>query len=433
MRIAVVGAGISGNLVARLLGLRHHVALYEAEPNTGGHTRTIEVEAFGRIHRVDTGFMVFNDRTYPNFCHLLGLLGIEGTPTDMSLSVRCESTGLEYQGSSLDGLFAQRRNLVRPAFLGMLADILRFHRDATRSLEQGLGAISTAEWLADKGYGRWFVDRYLVPMSAAIWSCRAGELLAFPAHFLLGFLRNHGLIQLRDRPQWMTIRGGARRYVEALLGPMRDAVVTGTRVTSVRRHADHVVLHTDDGISEAFDAVVLACHADQALALLPDADDTERSVLGSFPYQANSALVHTDVRLLPRRRRAWASWNYLVTDDPEAPVAVTYDLSRLQGLDSPSPILLTLNGDAQVDPAHVLDRYQFHHPVFTADSIRAQERQRELNGRRHTYFCGAYWGYGFHEDGVNSALAVARGFGLGWDSWKAASTTAACITSAWRP
>jgi predicted NAD/FAD-binding protein len=429
MRIAIVGGGISGNLAARLLAARHDVTLFESEPRAGGHSRTIDVHAFGSTHRVDTGFMVFNERTYPNFCRLLRLLGIEAAPTDMSLSIRCDAVGLEYQGSSLNGLFAQRRNLVRPAFLRMLADIVRFNRAASCWIDAGLGEGSVRDLLAEHRFGGWFVDKYLVPMSAAIWSCAAGQLLDFPAHFLLGFLRNHGLLQIHDRPQWQTVTGGARRYVEALLAPLRDRVVAGRGVEAVWRRPDHVLVQTCGQPAEAFDAVVLACHADTSLALLRDADADEERILASFPYQSNEAVVHTDTSLLPRRRRAWASWNYRVSENASAPVAVTYDLSRLQGHDTPTPILLTLNSTERIADEHVLDRHVFRHPVFTRASLRAQAEHGRLNGRRRTYFCGAYWGYGFHEDGVNSALAVADCFGLGWDTWKAASTKAPCTTS----
>ncbi|HZZ79034.1 MAG TPA: FAD-dependent oxidoreductase [Gemmataceae bacterium] len=429
MRIAVVGGGVSGILAARLLAQEHEITLFEAERRPGGHSRTIDIRVAGRDHRVDTGFMVFNERTYPNFCQLLRLLGVTTTDTDMSLSVRCDASGLEYQGSSLNGLFAQRRNLIRPSYLRMLADIVRFNRAAPAWIEEGIGVRTVGELLADKGFGGWFISKYLVPMAAAIWSCRAGELLDFPAHFLLGFLRNHGLLQLHDRPQWKTVDGGARRYVEGLTAPLRSCTVTDAPVQAVWRHENHVVVQARDRSSEIYDAVVLGCHADQSLVLLRDADADERRVLASFPYQPNVAVVHTDISLLPRRRRAWASWNYHVSDDPAAPVAVTYDLSRLQRVDSATPILLTLNGEERIDPRTVLDRHVFHHPVFTRESIHAQTEHGKLNGKRRTYYCGAYWGYGFHEDGVNSALAVARFFGLGLDQWKVVSTKASCTTS----
>lgn len=429
MRIAIVGGGISGNLAARLLSQEHEVEVFEAERRVGGHSRTLEVRVFGRDYGVDTGFMVFNERTYPHFCQLLRFLGVPARDADMSLSVRCDLTGLEYQGSSLNGLFVQRRNLVRPAFHRMLWDIARFNREAPGLLEKGLGETPLREVLARSDYGGWFVEKYLVPMSAAIWSCPPGKLLDFPAHFLLGFLRNHGLLQVHDRPQWKTIPGGARRYVEALTKPIADKIHPGTPVESVWRHQDHVVVRAKNRSAEVFDCVVLACHADQALAMLEDADTHEERLLRSFPYQANTAVLHTDTALLPRRRRAWGSWNYRVSADESAPVAVTYDLSRLQKLDTPSPILLTLNGEVPIDPAKVLDRFVFHHPVFTTESLRAQAQHARFNGRRRTYFCGAYWGYGFHEDGVKSALAVAKCIRLGRSTWKVASTKAPFTTS----
>ena len=429
MRIAVVGGGISGNLAARLLDQEHEISVFEAEPRMGGHARTLKVCAFDREFRVDTGFMVFNDRTYPNFSRLLRLLDVPSLDTDMSLSVRCDSTGLEYQGNSLNGLFAQRSNLLRPAFYRMLADIAKFNRAAPALLESELSDVTLREVLARSNYGGWFVDKYLVPMSAAIWSSPPGRLLDFPAHFLLGFLRNHGLLQLRDRPQWKTVVGGARRYVEQLIKPLSSRIRKGQPVEAIWRQQDQVILRVKDGETEIFDRVVLACHSDQALSMLQDADPVEKRILGSFPYQPNVAILHTDTALLPRRHRAWASWNYHLSADPNAPVAVTYDLSRLQNLDTPSPILLTLNGEGRIDPTTVLNRHVFHHPVFTLQSRHAQSQHARINGNRRTYFCGAYWGYGFHEDGVNSALAVAKCFGLGWDQWKAAYTKASSATS----
>ena len=430
MKIAIIGTGISGNLVGRLLCQEHDIVVYEADRTVGGHTRTLDVRALGKDWRVDTGFMVYNDRTYPHFCRLLQLLGVSGRDADMSLSVRCARTGLEYQGSSLNGLFAQRRNLVRSAFLGMVRDILRFNRDAPALLESDLGDKPLSAVLAKAGYGSWFVDKYLVPMAAAIWSCPPGRLLDFPAHFLLGFLRNHGLLQLHGRPQWKTVSGSARRYVDRLTAPYRDRIKTNCPIESVHRHEDHVVVRSRNAPAEIFDKVVLACHADQALAMLQDADEEERQVLQAFPYQRNVALLHTDTTILPQRRRAWASWNYHISASDSVPVAVTYDLSRLQGLDTPSPLLLTLNPGDRIKPALVLDKIAFHHPVYTTQSLQAQDRLTRINGRRRTYFCGAYRGYGFHEDGVNSALDVTKHFGLGLDQWKVAFTKASFTTSA---
>ena len=403
MRIGIVGTGISGNLAARLLSQEHDIEVFETGSTVGGHTRTVDVDAFGQKWRVDTGFMVFNDRTYPNFCRLLQLLGLSGNDTEMSFSVTCARSGLEYQGGSLNGLFAQRRNLVRPAFLGMLRDILRFNRDAEAMLSSDLGQQSIRALMEEKGFGAWFAKKYLVPMTAAIWSCPPRCLWDFPAHFLLGFLRNHGLLEIRNRPQWKTVAGGARSYVERLIAPFRDCIRTNCPVVAVNRHEDHVVVKTHNAAPEVFDCVVLACHADQALALLQDADEEEREILAALPYYPNTAILHTDTSILPRRRRAWASWNYHIPAEEDQAVAVTYDLSRLQKLNTPTPLLLTLNASDRIDSAKVLDRYLFHHPGYTAQSLRAQEQLGRCNGQRRTYFCGAYRGYGFHEDGVNSA------------------------------
>jgi predicted NAD/FAD-binding protein len=433
LKICIIGTGISGNVVSRLLAQEHQIEVFEAERCVGGHANTSNVCAFGKEWSVDTGFMVYNERTYPNFCRLLQLLDVTGRNTDMSFSVSCEQSGLEFQGSSFQGMFAQRWNLFSPAFLRMLWDILRFNRNAGDLLQSDLGDRPLGDVLGEAGYGKWFADKYLVPMAAAIWSCPPGRLLEFPAHFLLAFLRNHGLLQLRDRPEWKTVLGGARRYVTRLVAPFRDRVRTDCPIESVRRHEDHVVVRPRKGPAEVFDVVVLACHADEALALLEDADHEEQQVLEAFPYQRNLAILHTDTAILPQNRRAWASWNYHIADEDGLPVAVTYDLSRLQGLDTPSPLLLTLNPGDRIRHEHVLDQFTFRHPVFTRNSQRAQNRMNDLNGRRCTYFCGAYLGYGFHEDGVKSALNVTGHFGLGLEQWKAASTTASFDTSACSP
>jgi predicted NAD/FAD-binding protein len=312
----------------------------------------------------------------------------------------------------------------------MLKDILRFNHEAEAMLASDLTGQTLRDLIAQKGFGTWFAEKYLVPMAAAIWSCPPDCLWDFPAHFLLAFLHNHGLLQISDRPQWKTVAGSAQSYVERLIEPFRERIRVNCRVSSVLRHEDHVVIQTRDGGMEVFDFVVLACHADQALALLHDADEQEREILEAIPYHANTALLHTDTSILPRRRRAWASWNYHIPADKGLPVAVTYDLSRLQNLATSSPLLLTLNGGDRIDPSKVLDRYVFHHPGYTMRSLSAQAKLERRNGQRRTYFCGAYRGFGFHEDGVKSALDVTRHFGLGLDQWKVASTKASFTTSA---
>jgi predicted NAD/FAD-binding protein len=415
MRIAVVGTGISGSLCARLLATRHSVELFEANDRPGGHANTVTIAAYDRRFEVDTGFMVFNTRTYPNFLRLLAKLGIESQPSDMSFSVKCDGTGLEYQGSSLNGLFAQRRNLVSPTFLGMLRDILRFNRAAVTfvTAEESKRKLSLGAFVAQQRLGQAFVDQYLVPMGAAIWSARPAEFLSFPANFILRFLHNHGLLQLTDRPQWLTVAGRSQAYVTALLRPIQDRVRLNTPIAAVRRHSDHVEVQPHDGTNHCYDAVVFATHADQTLQLLgKDASTEETEILNAFPYQANKAILHTDASVMPRRRQAWASWNYHIPAASDGLVSLTYDLNRLQSLAAPGPICVTLNPQERIDPSKLLAEFNYAHPVFEVGSEAAQQRHDEINGTRRSYFCGAYWGYGFHEDGVNSALAVARQFDI---------------------
>jgi uncharacterized protein len=422
MKIAVIGAGVSGNLVARLLNPDHEVQLFEANEYPGGHTNTVEFEAWGKTWAADTGFMVFNQRTYPHFIRLLNLLEVPWQDSDMSFSVRCEQTGLEYQGSSLNGLFAQRSNLFRPSFYGMLRDVLRFNRQSLECLDDAAESITLGQYLEQRQFGRQFVDRYLIPMTAAIWSARPRAVLDFPARFLIGFFRNHGLLQIRNRPVWKTVRGGARNYVKRLLEPLAGRVRLNCPVVRVARHDDQVSVTPKDGPAERFDQVVFATHADQTLDILADADDREREILGAFEYQPNQTVLHTDTSMLPGRRRARASWNYHIARETDLPVAVTYDLSRLQRIESPEPVLVTLNPNGRVDPTKILRILDYQHPAYGLQSRQAQLRHAEINGQRRTYFCGAYWGYGFHEDGVVSALAVAKCFGKDLDSCTAAST-----------
>ena len=422
MRIAVIGGGVSGCVAARLLSSKHDVELFEARHYVGGHANTVDVEIGDRSYPVDTGFMVYNEKTYPNFCRMLEILQVPSQPSDMSFSVRCDRSGWEYQGSSLNGLFAQRRNALSPRFLRMLFDIAKFNRAGMRSASGNelTDGRSVAEFLQQVGVSQKFVEQYLIPMAAAIWSSQPRAILDFPAEFMIGFFANHGLMQIRDRPQWRTISGGSRVYLQRLLGPLRQRVRSNTPVEAVTRTSRDVQLSVA-GHQLHFDHVVFACHADQALRLLSDATGRERQVLSAFPYQANEAVLHTDVRLLPKRRRAWASWNYHIGEDHPQGASVTYDLSRLQNHDSPSPILLTLNATSQVDPHQILRTFTYHHPAYSAESIAAQAAFDTISGSGRLHFCGAYWGYGFHEDGVNSALAVTRHFDIGLEACTAAS------------
>jgi predicted NAD/FAD-binding protein len=400
MKVAIVGAGIAGNVAARELHRAgHDITLFEAARHIGGHSHTHSIEGLA----LDTGFIVYNERTYPNFTRLLAELGVESQPSSMSFSVRNETSGLEYNGASLDLLFVQRRNLLRPSFYRMLADIVRFNREAPRLL-QGGEEMTLGDYLGWNGYSSAFVRDYLVPMGAAIWSTDPARMLAFPARFFVRFFANHGMLTIDERPQWRVVRGGSARYVEKLVAPFRERIRLGARVRSVRRIAGGVVL---DG--ERFDYAFLACHADQALAMLADPSRAEREALGAIGYQENEAVLHTDSSLLPRARRAWAAWNYHVVPDG-ARVALTYNMNILQSLAARETYCVTLNRTKHIAPERILKRLTYHHPLFTPGAVAAQARQRELNGARRTYYCGAYWRFGFHEDGVVSALDAFRHF-----------------------
>ena len=371
---------------------------------------THSVEQAGRRYQVDTGFIVFNDRTYPHFIALLDELGVASQESSMSFSVRNEASGLEYNGTTLNTLFAQRRNLLRPSFLGMIRDILRFNREAPALLAEPGGELPLSELLARGRYGRAFIEHYIVPMGAAIWSTDPASMLAFPARFFVRFLHNHGMLTVNDRPAWHTIRGGSARYVEKLTAPFRDRIRLDTPAEWMRRLPGSVIVKARGSEARRFDAAFLACHSDQALALLADPSGAEREVLGAIPYQRNEAVLHTDTRLLPKRRLAWAAWNYHVLPEGRGRVALTYNMNILQRLDAPTPFLVTLNRSEAIDPARVIKRITYHHPLFTPESIAAQARQRELNGARRTYYCGAWWRNGFHEDGVVSALQALAHF-----------------------
>ncbi len=396
-------------VAAYRLSRDHEVTVYESGAYIGGHTNTVDVECQGRHYAVDTGFIVFNDWTYPRFIEILTELGVAWQPSTMSFSVRCEKTGLEYNGTNMNALFAQRRNFLRPAFLGMIRDILRFNRRAPELL-RGNGALSLGDYLQRESYSRYFVEHYIIPMGAAIWSSRPIDMLQFPARFFVEFFANHGFLSVNERPTWQVIRGGSREYVQRLTAPYASRIHLNTPVASLQRQRQHVTLRLKNGTVEHFDDVVLACHSDQALKLLSDASPEEREILGAIPYQANEALLHSDVRLMPKRSLAWAAWNYHLPIEQYERVTVTYNMNILQGLAAPAQFLLTLNRGGDVDQSRVIGRYVYEHPVYTRQAVAAQARRPEINGRRHTYYCGAYWGYGFHEDGVNSALAAVAEF-----------------------
>jgi predicted NAD/FAD-binding protein len=417
MKVAIVGSGISGLGCAHaLLAERHHglqVTLFEAAHRLGGHTNTVDVQLDGIEHPVDTGFLVFNERTYPNLIRLFAELGVPTARSDMSFAVSVPVARgrrrLEWAGTDLNSVFAQRRNLASPRFLGMLADILRFNRQATR-IAQGAdtaGKQTLGEFLDRHGYGETFRRWYLLPMAAAIWSCPMQTMLAYPLATFLRFCHNHGLLQVNDRPQWFTVDGGARQYVQKIAARLAD-VRLGTPVLAVTRNeaAGKVSLRTSRGV-ESFDHVVLACHSDQSAALLGDADRAELALLSDARYQPNRALLHTDARLMPQSRAVWSSWNYLSDGGDEPNVSVTYLLNKLQPLPFRSPVFVSLNPLVEPEPAKVIAEFDYAHPIFDARMIAAQKRLPELQGRRRVWFAGAWTGYGFHEDGLKSGLAVA--------------------------
>lgn len=413
-RIAVVGAGIAGLSAAWLLSRAHTVTMFEANDYLGGHTHTVDVTLDGITAPVDTGFLVFNERTYPNLIALFDHLGVESTASDMSFSVRLAAERLEWAGSNLATVFAQRRNLLRPAFWGMLRDILRFNREAGALAKQPAdSAQSLGEFLDAGGYGRAFCDWYLLPMAGAIWSCPTTTMLQYPARTFFAFCANHGLLQVSDRPQWRTVNGGARRYVEKLAADIAD-IRLGTPVEQVVRDPRGATLRCASRAAEHFDAVVLACHSDQALRLLGDADAMERRVLGAIAYQDNDVVLHTDERFLPRRRSAWSAWNYHAADAGNGgrPVGVSYLINKLQPLPFARPVIVTLNPAEEPRPECVIDRYRYAHPVFDMGSIAAQARLPGLQGRHNTWYCGAWTGYGFHEDGLKAGISVAASLGV---------------------
>ncbi len=411
MKIAIVGSGISGLVTGYLLNSEHDVTLFEAEGRIGGHTCTVDAAAGGRTYPVDTGFIVFNEATYPNFLKLMRRLGVAWQPSAMSFSVKCPRTGLEFRPSSLNTLFIQRRNLLNPPFYRMIWDIVRFRRDMRRLLASSDFTLTLNEFLERRGYSRFFKRHFIIPMGAAIWSSDPAGFERFPARFFAQFFQNHGFLDIRQ-PQWLTLKGGSRQYLDPITRGFRDRIRVNCPVASIRRLAERVEVLAG-GARDSFDAVVIAAHSDQALALLSDPSKAEREILGAIPYQENRTVLHTDSSILPRRKAAWAAWNYLVPERDDGGVALTYDMNILQSIAAPVEFCVSLNLEKRLDPAKVLRRMVYHHPTYSPESLAARRRLAEINGVNRTYYAGAYWGYGFHEDGVNSALEVCRHFGKG--------------------
>jgi predicted NAD/FAD-binding protein len=432
MRIAIVGSGISGLSCAWLLSQRHDVTLYESEPRLGGHSNTVDMPRQGGSVPVDTGFIVYNERNYPNLTRLFQHLAVPTRPSDMSFAVSIDGGRLEYAGNSLGTLFAQKRNFLRMSHHRMLADIIRFNRNAKRLLAaDGHGSGTLARFLDDGRYGAAFRDHYLLPMAAAIWSSSLSAMEDIPAGRFLRFFDNHGLLSIDDRPMWRTVSGGARVYVQKFAAGLGSRVRLATPVDALRRSGTGVEVRDKRGGRDHFDQVVLACHADQALQVIEEPRPAERSILGAFRYQTNRAVLHRDPTLMPRLRSVWSSWNYLSSkgQSKAAPASTTYWLNRLQAIDPQCLALLSMNPIAEPAADRVVAEFTYDHPQLDGTAVHAQTRLREIQGHDRLWFCGAHWGQGFHEDGLVSGLRVAASLGAAPPWWPKVEVV--CGATAW--
>lgn len=410
MRIAIVGSGIAGITASCLLEGAHEVTIFESESRLGGHAHTVDVALGDKNFRVDTGFIVYNEATYPNFIKLLERFKVATQWSDMSFSVQAPSAGLEYASQGLGAFFAQRSNAVRPVHWRLLAEIFRFNKLARRFLSRGGSNATLREFLEVNNFSEYFRDYYVTPLLAAIWSAAPGEVGDYPAGYFLNFFLNHGLLEVKTGPRWRVVQGGSGTYVDAFTRHYRDRVRLATPVQSILRERDGVLVQPQQGEPERFDHVVLAVHSDVALGMLADPSDAETEILSAIAYRDNDVVLHTDTSLMPRQARAWASWNYYLPESGAEQATLTYDMNRLQGIEASTRFLVSLNSSHRIDPTKVLGRYRYAHPVYTAKGIEAQGRHAEISGQRRTHYCGAYWGYGFHEDGVKSGLAVGAFF-----------------------
>lgn len=415
-KIAIIGSGISGLLSGYLLSRSHDISVFEAENNIGGHTATKVLSLPEGEVAIDTGFIVFNDRTYPNFLKLLAQLKVAHQATDMGFSVSCQRTGFEYSGTSFNGLFAQRKNIFSKSHWLMLKEIVQFnsacnqlYKDNCIPQDQTLG-----EYLQLHGYSEKFINFYILPMVSAIWSSPIGTAAAMPLVFFVRFFHNHGLLTVTGQPQWYTVKGGSNQYLQPLIENFKETIYTNCPVISVKRTTDSVVVHSTRFGEQIFDEVIFACHSDQALKLLADPSATEFDILAAIPYQSNQVTLHSDIRLLPKLRRSWSSWNYMLLNQGESKAALTYNMNILQKLNSATTFCVSVNAGNTIDPEKIYGEYQYSHPIFTHDSVTAQARWSEISGINHTHFCGAYWRNGFHEDGVVSAIRVAEMLGEVW-------------------
>ncbi|MCK8043793.1 FAD-dependent oxidoreductase [Shewanella sp. 1CM18E] len=413
-RIAIVGTGISGLTCGHILSQKHEVTVFEANDYIGGHTATVDVEVDGKEYAIDTGFIVFNDRTYPRFEQLLARLNVKPLATEMSFSVHNANTGLEYNGNTVSSLFAQKRNIFNPKFWSFILEILRFNKLCKQAFADDNYQFQTLGELLDrKGFSDFFSQHYILPMGAAIWSSSIDDMRAFSLRFFIQFFQNHGLLNIADRPQWYVLQGGSRSYIPDLIAPFKDAIHLNSPVTAIKRENDAVQLQVSGGEWQEFDEVVLACHSDQALAMLQDSTAKEQQVLSKLAYQNNEVVLHTDESLMPKRQAAWASWNYRLDGDTKKQASVTYNMNILQRLPEGAPTFcVTLNQSELISSSKVLRTFNYAHPVFNEDSMQAQSQRDLISGVNHTHFAGAYWYNGFHEDGVHSAFDVCEAFGM---------------------
>ena len=414
MKIAIIGTGISGLTTAYLLNKKHDVTVFEKNDYIGGHTHTHDINLKDKNYAVDSGFICYNENTYPNFIKLLKILGVESQKTTMGFSVKSEKMNLEYAGNSINSLFSQKKNIFRISFLLMIKDILSFNKNAIKDLITISPKLTLGEYLRKNNYSKGFIYNYIVPMGAAIWSTKASNMLDMSALFFIRFFDNHGLLQIKNRPTWWVIKDGSKEYVKKLVSSFEEKIRLTSPVFSITRKNKKIEinLRNDKDHIETFDAVVIATHSDQALKLLSDKTSLEIEILNALPYQKNEALLHTDYTVLPKNKLAWASWNYNLDQDSEEPVALTYNMNILQSLDAPETFCVTLNSNGLINPSKVIKKLKYDHPLFTVEGIAAQKRKHEISGVNNTYFCGAYWRNGFHEDGVISALDVAEQFGI---------------------
>ena len=410
MRIAIIGTGISGMTAAYLLSEDHEVVVFEANDYIGGHTNTADVSLNGQQYAVDTGFIVFNEKTYPNFVKLMKRLGVGWQNSVMSFSVQCDKTGLEFSPSNFNSLFIQRRNLLRPSFYRMLWDVMRFKRDSEDLLKSDDYSITLSDYLVDKGYSRSFIEHFIIPMGEAVWSADPLKFNEFPALYFAQFFKNHGFLNIKDQPQWLTVKGRSRTYIKPITKSYADQIRLSCPVTSVRRHQDWVEITPENQPTEKFDQVVIAAHSDQALGMLDDPSDAEQKILGAIPYQENEAVLHCDESLLPSKKAAWASWNYHIPKEDTGRVAVTYDMNILQSIGAPEEFCVSLNLAKAIDPDKIHRKYEYHHPAYNPESLTARQSHAQISGVNRTHFAGAYWGYGFHEDGVRSSVEVCKHF-----------------------